>query len=203
MKEYSMWTSDKEVKKGLKAQAKKDAKRFCRRNRIYNTYDESVAKLIEKLYVTTYLRAFHQQSTEVKTLMSKRSPNNFKVMKTESFRCVSDKPNIEEIPRECYVDPRGYKSWDELTLMDKAIYKLIGGRLINCYWDKRNPTAPMTPVIREIDDQRNRNINDRITYVVDSERINVWYFGKDEGHSKIKEVNLRTEGVKNYIREHL
>lgn len=99
MKEYSMWTSDKEVKKDLRAQAKKDAKRFCRRNKIYNTYDESVAKMIEKLYVTTYLRAFHQQSTEVKTLMSKRFPNSFKTMKTESFRFVSDKPNIVEIPR--------------------------------------------------------------------------------------------------------
>jgi hypothetical protein len=139
-------------------------------------------------------------------------PNNLKVMKTESFRFVGNKSNIEEIPqhkeksvqseeipRACYVDEksRGYKSWDELTQMDKAIFKLIGGKIINCYWDyKRSPDNPMTPVVREVKDQKERNENDKITYVVGPKWINIWYLAKGENHSEIKEMNALTDDVK-------
>lgn len=211
-------------KKELKEIAKRDANRFCRRNKVYETYDDSVADMIKKLYITTYLRARHQimseanQKTPEEAFESAKSfPNNLKIMKTESFRYVSNKSNIEEIPykedsvqseeipKACYVDgeSRGYKGWNELTLMDKAIYKLTGGKLINCYWDKRNSNAPMTPVIREVKDQKDRGMNDRITYVVGPEQINVWYFEKVSDHSKIMGMTLRTGAVKNYIKEYM
>lgn len=51
-------------RKALKEIAKRDAKLFCRRNKVYETYDESVAAMIEKLYITTYLRARHQIESE-------------------------------------------------------------------------------------------------------------------------------------------
>lgn len=212
-------------KKALKEIAKRDANRFCRRNRVYETYDGSVAGMIKKLYITTYLRARHQIMSEINQKTPEEAfenakcfPNNFKAMKTESFRFVSDKSNIEEIPqhkedsvqseeipRSCYADgaSRDYKSWDELTLMDKAIVKLTGGKLINSYWDKRNNGNSMTPVVREVKDQRDRDLNDRITYVVGPEQINVWYFDKVDGHSKIMGMTLRTEAVKNYIKEYM
>lgn len=198
-------------KKALKEIAKRDANRFCRRNKVYETYDGSVADMIKKLYITTYLRARHQIMSEINQKTpeeafenAKGFPNNLKIMKTESFRFVSDKSNIEETPKACYVDgdSRGYKSWDELTSMDKAIYKLTGGKLINCYWDyKRSPNAPMTPVVREVKDQKDRNMNDKITYVVGPKWINVWYFAKGEDHSKIKEMNILTDDVKNCMSE--
>ena len=52
-------------RKALKEIAKREAKRFCRRNRVYETYDESVADMIKKLYITTYLRARHQIMFEI------------------------------------------------------------------------------------------------------------------------------------------
>lgn len=210
-------------KKELKEIAKRDANRFCRRNKVYETYDGSVADMIKKLYITTYLRARHQVMSEANQKTpeeafesAKGFPNNPKVMKTESFRYVSNKSNIEEIPHKedsvqseeipkaCYVDgeSRGYKGWDELTPMDKAIYKITGGKLINCYWDNRNASKPMTPVIREVNNQKNRNKNDRITYVVGPEWINVWYLDTVEGLSKIKGMTLRTAAVKNYVKEY-
>lgn len=149
---------------------------------------------------------------------AKGFPSNLKVMKTESFRYVSSEPIIEEIPYKedsvqseevlatnfvCDEVSRGYKGWDELTPMDKAIYKITGGKLINCYWDNRNASKPMTPVVREVDNQKNRNKNDRITYVVGPEWINVWYLDTVEGLSKIKGMTLRTGAVKNYIKEYM
>ena len=212
-------------KKELKEIAKRDANRFCRRNRVYETYDGSVADMIKKLYITTYLRARHQIMSEINQKTpeeafenAKGFPNNLKVMKTESFRYVSNKPTIEEIPYKedsvqseevlatnfvCDEISRGYKSWDELTPMDKAIYKITGGKLINCYWDNRNASKPMTPVVREVDNQKLRNKNDRITYVVGPEWINVWYLDTVEGLSKIKGMTLRTAAVKNYIKEYM
>lgn len=199
-------------KKELKEIAKRDANRFCRRNRVYETYDGSVADMIKKLYITTYLRARHRVMSEINQKTpeeafedAKGFPSNLKVMKTESFRYVSNKPNVEEIPKACYVDgeSRGYKGWDELTPMDKAIYKITGRKLINCYWDNRNASKPMTPVVREVKDQKDRNLNDRVTYVVGPEQINVWYFERVDDHSKIKGMTLRTEAVKNYIKEYM
>lgn len=210
-------------KKELKETAKRDANRFCRRNKVYETYDGSVADMIKKLYITTYLRARHQIMSEINQKTpeeafenAKGFPSNFKVKKTESFRYVSSEPNIEEIsqfkedfalseeiPATCFVaNCRSYKGWDELTPMDKAIYKITGGKLINCYWDNRNASKPMTPVIREVGNQKNRNKNDRITYVVGPEWINVWYLDTVEGLSKIKGMTLRTAAVKNYVREY-
>lgn len=211
-------------KKELKEIAKRDANRFCRRNKVYETYDGSVADMIKKLYITTYLRARHQVMSEINQKTpeeafesAKGFPNNLKVMKTESFRYVSNKPNIEEIPYEedsvqseeihatnfvCDEVSRGYKGWDELTPMDKAIYKITGGKLINCYWDSRNASKPMTPVVREVNNQKNRNKNDRITYVVGPEWINVWYLDTIDGLSKIKGMTLRTAAVKNYVKEY-
>lgn len=211
-------------KKELKEIAKRDANRFCRRNRVYETYDGSVADMIKKLYITTYLRARHQIMSEINQKTpgeafenAKGFQNNLKAMKTESFRYVSNKPNIEEIPYKedsvqseeiyatnfvCDEVSRGYKGWDELTPMDKAIYKITGGKLINCYWDNRNASKPMTPVIREVNNQKNRNKNDRITYVVGPEWINVWYLDTIDGLSKIKGMTLRTAAVKNYVNEY-
>ena len=91
-------------KKELKEIAKRDANRFCNRNRIYERYDSSVAGMIKKLYITTYLRARHQIMSEI----NQKTPEevfeeglrfpNFKVMKTESFRFKSTEPNIAELP---------------------------------------------------------------------------------------------------------
>ena len=50
----------------LKEIAKRDANRFCRRNSVYEKYDDSVADMIKKLYITTYLRARHQVMSEIK-----------------------------------------------------------------------------------------------------------------------------------------
>ena len=52
--------------KELKEIAKRDANRFCRRNSVYEEYDSSVADMIKKLYITTYLRARHQVMSEIK-----------------------------------------------------------------------------------------------------------------------------------------
>lgn len=211
-------------KKELKEIAKRDANRFCRRNKVYETYDGSVADMIKKLYITTYLRARHQIMSESNQKTPEEAfenfkgfPNNLKAMKTESFRYVNNKSNIEEIPYKedsvqseeilatnfvCDEISRGYKGWDELTPMDKAIYKITGGKLINCYWDNRNASKPMTPVVREVNNQKNRNKNDRITYVVGPEWINVWYLDTVDGLSKIKGMTLRTAAVKNYVKEY-
>ena len=51
--------------KELKEIAKRDANRFCKRNRVYEEYDSSVADMIKKLYITTYLRARHQVMSEI------------------------------------------------------------------------------------------------------------------------------------------
>ena len=51
--------------KELKEIAKRDANRFCRRNSVYEEYDISVADMIKKLYITTYLRARHQVMSEI------------------------------------------------------------------------------------------------------------------------------------------
>lgn len=91
-------------KKELKEIAKRDANRFCNRNRIYERYDSSVTDMIKKLYITTYLRARHQIMSEI----NQKTPEdvfeeglrfpNFKVMKIESFRFKSTEPNIAELP---------------------------------------------------------------------------------------------------------
>lgn len=83
---------------------KRDANHFCNRNKVYEKYDSSVADMIKKLYITTYLRARHQIMSEI----NQKTPEevfeegirfpNFKVMKTESFRFKSSEPNIVEIP---------------------------------------------------------------------------------------------------------
>lgn len=52
-------------KKELKEIAKRDANRFCNRNRVYERYDSSVTDMIKKLYITTYLRARHQIMSEI------------------------------------------------------------------------------------------------------------------------------------------
>ena len=79
-------------KKELKEIAKRDTNRFCRRNRVYETYDGSVADMIEKLYVTTYLRARHQIESEINQKTpeeafesAKGFPNNLKIMKWERY----------------------------------------------------------------------------------------------------------------------
>lgn len=91
-------------KKELKEIAKRDANRFCNRNRVYEQYDSSVTDMIKKLYITTYLRARHQIMSEI----NRKTPEdvfeeglrfpNFKVMKTESFRFKSTESNIAELP---------------------------------------------------------------------------------------------------------
>lgn len=91
-------------KKELKEIAKRDANRFCNRNRVYERYDSSVADMIKKLYITTYLRARHQIMSEI----TQKTPEevfeegirfpNFKVMKTESFRFKGSEPNIAGLP---------------------------------------------------------------------------------------------------------
>ena len=91
-------------KKELKEIAKRDANRFCNRNRVYERYDSSVTDMIKKLYITTYLRARHQIMSEI----NQKTPEdvfeeglrfpNFKVMKTESFRFKSTEPNVAELP---------------------------------------------------------------------------------------------------------
>lgn len=85
-------------KKELKEIAKRDANRFCNRNRIYERYDNSVADMIKKL------RARHQIMPEInqKTLEEVFEEGikfpNFKVMKTESFRFKGSEPNVAELP---------------------------------------------------------------------------------------------------------
>lgn len=39
---------------------KKEARRFCRRNKVYEQYSSGVAELIEKLYVVVYKRVQHE-----------------------------------------------------------------------------------------------------------------------------------------------
>ena len=55
--------------KELKEIAKRDANRFCKRN--YEEYDSSVADMIKKLYITTYLRAWHQIMSEINKFQKK------------------------------------------------------------------------------------------------------------------------------------
>ena len=91
-------------KKELKEIAKRDANHFCNRNKVYEKYDSSVADMIKKLYITTYLRARHQIMSEI----NQKTPEevfeegikfpNLKVMKTESFRFKGSEPNIAELP---------------------------------------------------------------------------------------------------------
>jgi hypothetical protein len=173
--------------KDLKEIAKRDANRFCRRNKVYETYDGSVADMIKKLYITTYLRARHQIMSEVNQPESAKNSSDipFPKLVKKPLPAVSTPSNV------------GYKSWSELTPMDKAVFRFTGGKLINCYWDyKRSPDSTMTPVVREVKDQKERNANDKITYVVGPKQINIWYLAKGEDHSEIKEMNPLTDDVK-------
>ena len=183
-------------RKALKEIAKRDAKRFCRRNKVYETYDGSVADMIKKLYITTYLRARHQIMSEAN---QQKCTKDLEI-KTLSMEELSNipAPKLTKIPRPLPpIDVnRGYKSWDELTLMDKTVFRFTGGKLINCYWDSKRPGSPMTPVVREVKNQKERNENDKITYVVGSKFINIWYLAKGDEGSKIKEMNILAGDVK-------
>lgn len=184
-------------RKALKEIAKRDAKRFCNRNRVYEKYDGSVADMIKKLYITTYLRARHQIESEVN---QQKCTKDLEI-KTLSMEELSNIPAPKLIGISRPLPPpvvntpsdvdRGYKSGSELTPMDKAVFKFTGGKLINCYWGKRSPNAPMTPVVREVKDQKERNANDKITYVVGPEWINIWYLAKGEDGSEVKELCKR------------
>ena len=194
--------------KDLKSKAIHDAERFCRRNKIYETYNGSVATLIEKLYVTTYLRAYHQKNTEAKTtaknLPEAKTIENIKEnFKTESFRVKTDVPNfweLQKVDKNAFKESAEHKSWNELTAMDKAISHLTGGYLSNCTWNSKDaPEHGMTPVIRKTDNIWDRKVNDRITYSEEGNIIKVWAFDKER---KLKEYIFQKDEVLKYIEEH-
>lgn len=80
--------------------------------------------MIEKLYVTTYLRARHQIESEVS---QQKSTKDLEI-KTLSFEELSNisAPKLVGIPRPLTPpvvstpSDVGYKSWSELTPMDKV-----------------------------------------------------------------------------------
>lgn len=59
---------------------------------------------------------------------------------------------------------------------------------------------PITPIIRKVDDfMHDRQLNDRITYVVGEENVEVRFFDRDK---KIKGKILNKEEVETYAKEH-
>ena len=131
---------------------------------------------------------------------------NMKVMGSESFRVAHEEPIMQEIPEGVadnvkYDDPI-YRSWEEITPFERAIFHLIGGFMSNCYYDTRRPLGdrPITPIIRKVEDiMQSRQLNDRITYVVEKEDVKVWFFDRDR---KLKEKILNKEEVETYAKEH-
>ena len=126
--------------------------------------------------------------------------HNMKIMESDSFRVVHEEPIIQEIPKEIEAEGN-YKSWEDMTPFEKAIFHLIGGFMSNCYYDTRRVLGdnPVTPIIRKVDDIQDRQLNDRITYVVEKEGVKVWFFDRDK---KIKEKILNKEEVETYVKEH-
>lgn len=132
--------------------------------------------------------------------------HNMKIMGSESFRVVHEEPIIQEIPEGIadnvkYDDPI-YRSWEEITPFERAIFHLIGGFTSNCYYDTRRPLGdrPITPIIRKVEDiMKDHQLNDRITYVVGEEDVKVWFFDRDR---KLKEKILNKEEVETYAKEH-
>ena len=192
----------------LKSKARRDAERFCRRNKIYETYNGSVAILIEKLYITTYLRAYHQKNTEAKTIAknsfeTKPVKNIQKNFKTESFRVKTDIPNfyeLQKVDKNAFNKSVEHKSWNELTAIDKAISYLVGWYMSNCaYSEKDAPEHAFIPIIRKTDNIFDRKINDRITYTEENNIIKVWAFDRER---KLKEYSFPKEKVLKYIEEH-
>ena len=208
-------------KKTLKEIAKRDANRFCRRNKVYETYDGSVADMIKKLYITTYLRARHQIMSEINQKTPEEAFENvakapeFKVMKSEGFRVKNSKPNIVELPVsnkdfsdfvenwkkdfELFPQKAAYykQSWDELTALEKAISKMIGNsNFANSSYSKKYHAV--IPVIRKVDDFSDIRIEDRITYIVNDNEVLVQAFNKEK---KLKRYRFSKDEILNFIKE--
>ena len=120
--------------------------------------------------------------------------HNMKIMGSESFRVEHHEPIIQELPEDMKISKEDYKSWEEMTPFEKAIFHLIGGFMSNCYYDTRRTLGdnPVTPIIRQVDSIQDRQPNDRITYFVGLKDVKVWFFDKDR---KLKEKILSNDEI--------
>lgn len=61
----------KEEKSKVKYRMKRLARKFCRRNSVYNYFDSCVWELIEKAYLTSYLQCLHENKHTIVKLERK------------------------------------------------------------------------------------------------------------------------------------
>jgi len=57
-----------EAKDEIKSRMKHLARKFCRRNNVYEEFDNSVGKLIEKSYLSAYLLCLHESKNKIAEL---------------------------------------------------------------------------------------------------------------------------------------
>lgn len=58
----------KEEKSEIKFRMKRLARKFCRRNDVYRSFDDSVGKLVEKSYLSAYLLCLHENKNKIAEL---------------------------------------------------------------------------------------------------------------------------------------
>lgn len=64
----------KKEKSEIKYRMKRLARKFCRRNSVYESFDNSVGKLIEKAYLSAYLLCLHENGIQWHDL--RKDPND-------------------------------------------------------------------------------------------------------------------------------
>lgn len=122
---------------------------------------------------------------------------NFNIMGTESFRFRCDKPNIVKLPCKAtevddnekgfsgwqqYIDafksahpksPEYKHRWKDLTRLEKVLSHLVPiGKLNFSCWD--NEEHRVIPIIRRVTDEKDRKVEDKITYIVNETSVDVW-----------------------------
>lgn len=58
----------KEEKSEIKYRMKRLARKFCRRNDVYRSFDDSVGALVEKSYLSAYLLCLHENKNKIEVL---------------------------------------------------------------------------------------------------------------------------------------
>jgi len=58
----------KDEKSEIKYRMKRLARKFCRRNDVYRSFDDVVAKLVERAYLSAYLLCLHENKNKITEL---------------------------------------------------------------------------------------------------------------------------------------
>ena len=87
---------NKDEKSKIKYRMKRLAGKFCRRNRVYESFDGSVGKLIEKGYLSAYLQCLHENKNRTTELekenaeLKEQNANLIAMLKSEREVRVND-----------------------------------------------------------------------------------------------------------------